>query len=137
MLKNESSWNLVPPPTSCTKGGEKGVLKAPILDQEKGNFIQLLSLASKPTNLLVSSHSESLWVLGQTTSNMDSLDSPRPEPRGSHRLPPYIILCICPWHLHPNDFLSQDSQGGVPKLFRFELSQLWKLITPILNLRLG
>jgi hypothetical protein len=27
-----SRWNLVPPPTSSTKGGERGVLKTPRLD---------------------------------------------------------------------------------------------------------
>jgi hypothetical protein len=32
MLKNRNSWNLVPLPASSTKGGERGVLKAPGLD---------------------------------------------------------------------------------------------------------
>jgi hypothetical protein len=32
MLKSESSWNLVLLPASTTKGGERGVLKAPGLD---------------------------------------------------------------------------------------------------------
>jgi hypothetical protein len=32
MLKSESSWNLVPLPTSSTKGGERGMLKAPGLE---------------------------------------------------------------------------------------------------------
>jgi hypothetical protein len=32
MLKSESSWNLVPLPTSSTKWGERGMLKAPGLD---------------------------------------------------------------------------------------------------------
>jgi hypothetical protein len=32
MLKSGSSWNLVPLPASNTKGGERGVLKAPGLD---------------------------------------------------------------------------------------------------------
>jgi hypothetical protein len=32
MLKSESSWNLMPFLTSNTKGGERGVLKAPGLD---------------------------------------------------------------------------------------------------------
>ncbi len=32
MLKSGSSWNLVPFPASSTKGGERGVLKAPGLD---------------------------------------------------------------------------------------------------------
>jgi hypothetical protein len=32
MLKSGSSWNSVPLLTSSTKGGERGVLKAPRLD---------------------------------------------------------------------------------------------------------
>jgi hypothetical protein len=32
MLKSGNSWNLVPLLTSNTKGGKKGVLKAPGLD---------------------------------------------------------------------------------------------------------
>jgi hypothetical protein len=32
MLKSGNSWNLVPLPASSTKGGERGVLKAPGLD---------------------------------------------------------------------------------------------------------
>jgi hypothetical protein len=68
---------------------------------------------------------------------MDSLDSPRPGLRGSHHLPPYSILCVRPRDLHPNGFLSRDFQGGVPKLSRFGLPRLWKLITPSSDLRLG
>jgi hypothetical protein len=68
---------------------------------------------------------------------MDSLDSPRPRLRGSHHLPPYSILCDTSSHLHPNDFYSQDSQGGVPKLFRIGLLGLWELIAPGSDLRLG
>ncbi len=76
-------------------------------------------------------------MLGQTTGNTDSLDSPRPELGGSHHLPPYSILFVAPPHPHPNDFYSHDSQGGVPKLSRFGLLGLWELITPGSNLRLG
>ncbi len=75
-------------------------------------------------------------MLGQATGNTDSLDSPRPGFMGSHHLPPYSILCVRPWDLHLNGFLSQDSQGGVPKLSRFGLSKLWELITSDSNLRL-
>jgi hypothetical protein len=39
MLKSGSSWNLVSLPTSNTKGGERGVLKAPGLDYEEGQLI--------------------------------------------------------------------------------------------------
>jgi hypothetical protein len=68
---------------------------------------------------------------------MDSLDSPRPGLGGSHHLPPYNILYASSRHLHPNGFLSRDSQGGVPKLSWFGLPGLWELITPSLDLRLG
>ncbi len=60
----------------------------------------------------------------EATSNTDSLDSPQPGLGGSHHLPPYSILCASPRHLHPNGFLSRESQGGVPKLSRFGLSGL-------------
>jgi hypothetical protein len=39
------------------------------------------------------------------------------------------------WRLHPNGFLSWDSQSGVPKLSRFGLPRLWATITSRLNLR--
>jgi hypothetical protein len=86
---------------------------------------------------LVSLHSGSLLVLGQATGNTDSLDSPRPGLRGSHHLPPYSIFCVRRRDLHPNVFLSQDSQGGVSKLSRFGLLGLWELITPNSDLRFG
>ncbi len=86
---------------------------------------------------MVSFHSGSILVLRQDTGNTDSLDSPRPGLGGSHHLPPYSILCVRPLDLHPNGFLSRDSQGRVPKLFRFGLPRLWELITPNSNLRLG
>jgi hypothetical protein len=88
----------------------------------------------KTNHKLVSPYFGSTLVLEQTTCNMDSFDSPWPRFGGSHHLPPYYILCVCPWDLHSNGFLSHDSQGGVPKLSRFGLSKLWKLITPSLDL---
>jgi hypothetical protein len=91
----------------------------------------------KPTNKLVNSHSEGLWVLGQATGNTDSLDSPRPGLWGSHHLPPYSILYVYPWHLHPNGFLSHDSQGGVLKLSRFRPVRLWEFINLSSDLQLG
>jgi hypothetical protein len=39
MLKSGSGQNLVPFPASSTKGGQKGVLKAPGLDKEEGQLI--------------------------------------------------------------------------------------------------
>ncbi len=76
-------------------------------------------------------------MLGQSTGNLDSLDSPRPGLGGSHHLPPYNILCSSPQRLHPNDIFSWDSQGGVPKLSRFGLLGLWASITSCSYLRLG
>ncbi len=73
-------------------------------------------------------------MLGQVTGSTDSLDSPRPGLRGSHHLPPYSTLYVCPRDLHLNGFLSRDSQGGVSKLSRFRFPRLWKLITPSLDL---
>jgi hypothetical protein len=43
-------------------------------------------------------------VLGRTTGNTDTQDSPRLGLGGSHHLPPYSILCTSPRGLHPNDF---------------------------------
>jgi len=91
----------------------------------------------KPTDKLVSSPSGALLMLRQTTSNLDSQDSPRPGLGGNHHLPPHSIFCVSPRHLHPNDFLSQDSQGGVPKLFQFGLLKLCKFITLCSDLQLG
>jgi hypothetical protein len=76
-------------------------------------------------------------VLGQTTGNMTSLDSPWPRLGGGHHLPPYSILCVTPRRLHPNGFLSRDSQSGVSKLFRFGLPRLWTVIASRPDLRSG
>jgi hypothetical protein len=67
----------------------------------------------------------------------DSQDSPRPKLGGSHHLPPYNILCTSPRGLHPNGFLSRDSQRGIPKLPKLDLSQLYGAITSCSDLRLG
>ncbi len=75
-------------------------------------------------------------MLGQATSDLDSLDSPRPGLGGSHHLPPYSILCSSARRLHPNGFFSRDSQSGVPKLSRFGLPGLWAFITSRLELGL-
>ncbi len=56
--------------------------------------------------------------------------NPRPGLEGSHHLPPYSIHCVRPQDLHPNGFLSLNSQGGVLKLSQFGLPGLWELITP-------
>jgi hypothetical protein len=76
-------------------------------------------------------------VLGQASGNTTSLDSPRPRLGGSHHLPPYSILCITSRRLHPNGFLSRDSQSGVLKLSRFGLLGLWTVIAFRPDLRSG
>ncbi len=86
------------------------------------------------TNKLVRTHSAAFWCWNKPRATSDSLDSPPPGLGGSHHLPPYSILCSFLLHLHPNGFFSQDSQSGVPKLFRFGLPGLWTLITPHLKL---
>jgi hypothetical protein len=68
-------------------------------------------------------------VLGRTTGNTDTQDSPRPGLRGSHHLPPYNILCTSPRGPHPNGFLSWDSQVGFSKSPKLGLSWLWIPIT--------
>jgi hypothetical protein len=61
--------------------------------------------------------------------NTDTQNSPQPELRGSHHLPPYSIFCTSPRDPHPNDFLSWDSQAGVLESLRLGLLRLWGAIT--------
>ncbi len=75
-------------------------------------------------------------MLGQATGNTNTQDSPRPTLGGSHHLPPYSILCVCPRDLHPNGLFSRDSQVGVPKSPELGLPQLWSPITLRADLRL-
>jgi hypothetical protein len=86
---------------------------------------------------MVRTHSASFWCWDKPRATLDSFDSPRPELGGSHHLPPYSILCITPRRLHPNGFLSRDSQNGVPKLSRFGLPGLWTVIASRPNLQSG
>jgi hypothetical protein len=50
--------------------------------------------------------------------------------------PPYSILCTSPQGSHPNGFLSQDSQVGIPKLPNVGLLWLWGCITSRVDLSL-
>jgi hypothetical protein len=136
-LKSESSWNLVPLPTSSTKGGWEGRVESSEVRLRKEVTYLTTRSCIKTNHKLVSPHSRSPLVLGQAMGNTDSLDSRRFGLQGSHHLPPYSIFCVCPCNLHPNGFLSRDSQGGVLKLSWFGLSELWRLITFFSDLRLG
>jgi hypothetical protein len=55
-------------------------------------------------------------VLGRTTGNTDTQDSPRPGLGGSHHLPSYNILCGWPRSLHPNGFSLPGVWSGSPKI---------------------
>jgi hypothetical protein len=63
-------------------------------------------------------------VLGRTTGNSDTQDTPQPRLGGSHHLPLYSIVYNSPRGPHPNDFLSWDSQVGVLKFPQLGLLQL-------------
>jgi hypothetical protein len=76
-------------------------------------------------------------VLEQATGNTYSLNSSRPGLEGSHHLPPYKYFLRLPTGPTSEWLLSQDSQGGVPKLSQFGLPGLWELITPSSDLQLG
>ncbi len=77
---------------------------------------------------------ETLLVLGQTTNNTNTQDSPQPELGGSHHLPPYSILYGWPQSPHSNGFLSRDSQMGVLKSPKLGLPRLWNPIILLANL---
>jgi hypothetical protein len=94
-------------------------------------------LHPKPTNKLVSTHSEHSWCWDKPRATLDSLDSPRPGLRGTHHLPPYSIFYVSPLQLHPNGTFSRDSQSGVPKLSQFRLLGLWAFITSCPELKSG
>jgi hypothetical protein len=119
-----------------TLKGVKGRVESSRIRLGRGTTYLVIRSCIRTNHKLVTSPSETLFVLGQATGNTDSLDSPRPGLGGSHHLPPYSILCVAPLHPHPNGFYSWDSQGGVPKLSRFGLPGLWELITPGSNLGL-
>ncbi len=75
-------------------------------------------------------------MLGRTTANLDTQNSPRPRLGESHHLPPYSILYASPRGPHPNGFLSWDSQVKVPKFAQLGFLRLWGRITLHANLQL-
>ncbi len=89
------------------------------------------------TNTSVNTMLEHLWCQDKPRATLDSQDSPQPELGGNHHLPPYSILCTSPQRLHPNGFLSRDSQREVPKMPRLGLPQLCAVVTSRSDLRSG
>ncbi len=96
----------------------------------------MLESASKTNHKRVNSHSGTPLGVGTSHGHFDTLDSPRPELKGSHHLPQYSILYSSSPRLHINGSFSRDSPGGVPKLSRVGVSGLWELIFPNYQLRL-
>ncbi len=92
--------------------------------------------SNQPTSWLIH-FLEHLWCQDKSQAIPDSQDSPRPKLGGSHHLPPYSIFCTTPREWHPNGFLSQDSQMGVPKSLRLGVPQLCRTITSGVDLRSG
>ncbi len=76
-------------------------------------------------------------MLGQAAGNSGLTRLTTAQTRGKPLPSPIYYYCSSPRHPHSNGFLSRDSQGGIPKLSRFGLSQLCETITLCLNLWLG
>ncbi len=76
-----------------------------------------------------------MW--GQATGTLDHKTHDGSDSGVSHHLTPYSILCVTPRRGHPNGFLSQDSQSGLPKLSRVGVPGLWDFVAPRPNLQSG
>ncbi len=114
-----------------------GVLKLRDGTRKSEKLYLLTRTSIKAINKFVNSLSRPPLGLGQATCDFGLTKLTTTRIRGKPHLPPYSILCASSRHLHPNGFLSQDSQGRVPKLSWFGLSQRCDGIAPCSNLRLG
>jgi len=83
----------------------------------------------KPTTSWLELILHLFWCWDKPRATLDSLDSSRSGLGGSHHFPPYSIFCVTPREPHPNGTFSRDSQGGVPKLSRVGLPELWEFIS--------
>ncbi len=117
------------------KGVRRACQKSRDQTRKRNQIIKLAS-ASKTNLKSVSSHSGTPLGVGTSHRHFDTLDSPRPGLGGSHHLPSYSILYVHPRRLHPNGFLSRDSQSGISKLSRVGVPRLWELISLDYKIRL-
>jgi hypothetical protein len=137
MLKAEVNWNLVPFPTSSTKGGWKGRAQSSGIRLGRGTLLIYSVLHPKPT---MSWLKLILHPFGVGTNHGQPWTHLTHHGLGlgeAITFPPYSILCVAPPCPRPNGSLSRDSQSGVPKLSRFGLPGLWAFITSRSDLRLG
>jgi len=98
--------------------GVEGRARSPGIILGRGTSRSSLNLHPKTNHTGLVPHSGTPLGVGTSRGHLGPQDSPRPTFGGSHRLPPYSILCNAPPKLHPNDSFSRDSQVGVPKLSR-------------------
>ncbi len=127
-------WGMLP--AFSTKRG-KGACWSSGMGLGRVTSYSLIRTCIKPTNKLVSSFSGTPLVLGQATGNSGLTWFTTARTRGKPPPSPiYYTMCLS-MAPHPNGFLSQDSQGGVPKLSRFGLLELCTIITLCSNLWLG
>jgi hypothetical protein len=75
-------------------------------------------------------------VLGQATSNTDTLNLPQPGLGGSHHLPLIVYSVAGHGAYIQMVFLSRDSRVGVPKSRQMGLPRLWSPITLRADLKL-
>ncbi len=103
--------------------------------RKKDNYVVTRSCIQNQ-HKLVRTHYAPFQCWDKPRATLDSLESPRPELKGSHHLPPYSILYITPREPLPNGTFSPNSQGKVLKLSRVGLLGLRELISPGSNLGL-
>jgi len=70
------------------------------------------------------------WVLGQATGTLDHETHHGPDLGEATTFPPFSILCVSPWRLHPNGTFCWDSRNGVPKSSRVGVPGLWTATAP-------
>jgi hypothetical protein len=112
------SWDSEGAPDFQHYKGVEGRARSPEIRLGRGTRGSSLNMHPKQTIKWLVHFWKTPLGVGTNHRHFGPQDSPRPGLRGSHHLPPYSILCNTLRRLHPNGSFSQDSQVGVPKLFR-------------------